>query len=137
MIPPSYRPGNVPSSVPLNSTVAGQIIYYLTRGCRGVRLHCTSATIAAMYSARSRGSTRYSRSDIDGGNSLETFPDRGTAYNSRSFTGNILFVGGCGSWCSSRTVFTVSSIRLPCILKYRDVEPCKFLISLHGNFFDF
>jgi hypothetical protein len=41
-----------------------------------------------------------------------TFPDRGTAYNSRSFAGNLLFVGDYGSWFSSTTIFTVSSIML-------------------------
>ena len=41
-----------------------------------------------------------------------TFRNRGTAYNSRSFAGNLLFVGDYGSWCSSTTIFTVSSIML-------------------------
>jgi hypothetical protein len=41
-----------------------------------------------------------------------TFPNRGTAYNSRSFAGNLLFVGDYGIWCSSTTIFTVSSIML-------------------------
>jgi hypothetical protein len=56
-------------------------------------------------------------SDIDtnsyGGNSLCSLIEAPLiGYNSRSFAGNILFVGGYGSWCSSRTVFTVSSIML-------------------------
>jgi hypothetical protein len=41
-----------------------------------------------------------------------TFRNRGTAYNSRSFAGNLLFVGDYGSWCSGTTIFTVSSIML-------------------------
>jgi hypothetical protein len=32
-----------------------------------------------------------------------TFRNRGTAYNSRSFAGNLFFVGDYGSWCSSPT----------------------------------
>ena len=40
------------------------------------------------------------------------FSDRGTAYISISFAGNLLFVGDYVSWCSGTTIFAVSSIIL-------------------------
>ena len=55
---------------------------------------------------------RLSKSWIVYNTCIPTFRNRGTAYNSRSFAGNLLFVGDYGSWCSSTTNFTVSSIML-------------------------
>jgi hypothetical protein len=43
---------------------------------------------------------------------VHLYANRGTTYNSRSFTGNLLFVGDYDSWCSGRTIFAVSSIML-------------------------
>jgi hypothetical protein len=60
-----------------------------------------------------------------------TFRNRGTAYNSRSFAGNLLFVGGYGA------ALMLKHDHFYSFKHHADVEPCKFLVSLPGSFFDF
>jgi hypothetical protein len=56
-----------------------------------------------------------------------TFRNRGTAYNSRSFAGNLLFVGDYGRQLMLRHDHFYS------FKPHADVEPCKFLVSLAAS----